>query len=87
LIWDDNLASAAQQWAAHCAQINDLVHGSDGENLFMYEGTNATANFNGAAQDWCGEIVNYSGQPIGQGNFASYGHYTQVKNRFEQLRG
>jgi hypothetical protein len=92
LVWDDNLASAAQQWADYMASINDMVHSPDsyppgqGENLFSYFGTNATPNLDSAAQDWCAEIANYSGQPIGQGNFESYGHYTQVKTQFEQFK-
>ncbi|KAL7624220.1 hypothetical protein AAE478_005779 [Parahypoxylon ruwenzoriense] len=30
-----------------------------------------------ATNMWIGEEKNYHGEPIGQGNFGSYGHYTQ----------
>jgi uncharacterized protein YkwD len=84
-VWDDNLANAAQQWANQMAQAQDFDHSDpnsrpgQGENLYAYSGTNAVAEFNGAAVDWCNEIANYHGEPIGEGNFESYGHYTQVR--------
>jgi hypothetical protein len=49
--------------------------GNEGENLFE---ASPTATLAAAAQDWCNEISNYSGQNIPNGNFESYGHYTQV---------
>jgi hypothetical protein len=49
-----------------------------GENLYAYFGTNASPNFNDAANAWCNEIANYHGENIGDGDFGSYGHYTQV---------
>ena len=40
-----------------------------------------TSNMAGAIQLFMAEKKNYHGQPIGQGNFESYGHYTQVVSR------
>lgn len=47
------------------------------------EGENLAAGmpsmtFQKASQMWVDEKKNYHGEPIGQGNFGSYGHYTQV---------
>ncbi|KAH7382849.1 CAP domain-containing protein [Cadophora sp. MPI-SDFR-AT-0126] len=84
LNWDSNLASAAQAWAEAMAKSQNFDHSdpnsreNQGENLYLYAGTNAVAEFNGAAAAWCGEIANYHGEPIGEGNFEGYGHYTQV---------
>lgn len=32
----------------------------------------------GGAQMWMDEAKNYHGEPIGQGNFGSYGHYSEI---------
>lgn len=48
---------------------------NEGENLLE---ASPNATLAAAAQDWCNEISNYSGQNIPDGNFESYGHYTQV---------
>lgn len=32
----------------------------------------------GGAQMWMDEAKNYHGEPIGQGNFGSYGHYSKI---------
>lgn len=32
----------------------------------------------GGAQMWMNEAKDYHGEPIGQGNFGSYGHYSKI---------
>ena len=78
LSWDANLANDAQQWAQHLADTDTFEHsgmGNEGENLFE---AFPSATFTTATQAWCNEISSYNGQNIPDGNFGSYGHYTQV---------
>ncbi|KAH6662784.1 CAP domain-containing protein [Halenospora varia] len=79
LRWSNQLAASAQAWANHLASINAMQHdpnsGAEGENLY---GTTGEAKFVDAANAWCNERANYHGEKIGEGNFGSYGHYTQV---------
>ncbi|KAI1387875.1 glycoside hydrolase family 128 protein [Hypoxylon trugodes] len=81
LIWDNQLAKNAEAYAKHLAQIGKLEHSSgdqrpnQGENLAAASGSNTPLAM--AANMWLDEEKNYHGEPIGQGNFGSYGHYTQ----------
>lgn len=80
LVWDDALASAAQQWADHLTSVGSLTHSSgtgQGENLYMQSGRGDTP-FVSASDMWIAEKADYSGQRVGDGNFAAYGHYTQA---------
>ncbi|KAI0154443.1 glycoside hydrolase family 128 protein [Xylariaceae sp. FL1272] len=82
LVWDSNLANNAEVYAKHLAQIGKLEHSSgdqrpnQGENLAWASASNGTP-LQMAANMWMGEAKNYHGEPIGQGDFGSYGHYTQ----------
>ncbi|KAH6638523.1 CAP domain-containing protein [Truncatella angustata] len=85
LIWDDALAANAQQWANYLASINNLMHSTSdqrpnqGENLaYSYNSNGVTYPLTQGAQGWVAEVSNYHNEIIPQGNFASYGHYTQV---------
>ncbi|KAI0200932.1 CAP domain-containing protein [Astrocystis sublimbata] len=81
LAWDSKLAQNAEAYAKHLAQIGKLEHSSgdqrpnQGENLAWASGSSTPLIM--AANMWLAEEKNYHGEPIGQGNFGSYGHYTQ----------
>ncbi|KAI0839525.1 glycoside hydrolase family 128 protein [Hypoxylon sp. FL0890] len=81
LAWDNQLAKNATEYAKHLAAIGKLEHSSgdqrpnQGENLAWASSTNTPLAM--SAQMWLDEEKNYHGEPIGQGNFGSYGHYTQ----------
>ncbi|KAI1206081.1 glycoside hydrolase family 128 protein [Annulohypoxylon truncatum] len=81
LAWDNQLAKNAEDYAKHLAQIGKLEHSSgdqrpnQGENLAWASSSNTPLAQ--AANMWLDEEKNYHGEPIGQGDFGSYGHYTQ----------
>ncbi|KAK9420530.1 putative Glycoside hydrolase family 128 protein [Seiridium unicorne] len=81
LIWDTQLAKNATAYAQHLAQIGKLEHSSgdqrpnQGENLAWASASSTPLLM--SANMWLGEEKNYHGEPIGQGDFGSYGHYTQ----------
>lgn len=83
LVWDTDLESSAQQWANHLIATGTFEHSGTpnvGENLsefFPASGATVMA----ATQGWLDEAKFYHGQPI-DGNFAQYGHYTQVRISF-----
>lgn len=74
LTWSDTLASSAFAYAQKCVWAHSDT--GYGENLMM--GTAGGYSVTDAVNGWVGERRNYNGQPIGQGNFSAYGHYTQV---------
>ncbi|KAI1848453.1 hypothetical protein JX265_008765 [Neoarthrinium moseri] len=81
LIWDTTLTAHAQSWANYLASIDQMQHSSgtgEGENLasqFSTSGVQYPLSVSSYA--WMNEKSNYHGEVIPQGNFASYGHYTQ----------
>ncbi|KAL8690836.1 MAG: hypothetical protein Q9218_003816 [Villophora microphyllina] len=82
LTWDDNLAAQATAYAQDLASANQgLQHSTSdqrpnqGENLYWSKPTGSMAD---ASQGWVNEKGNYHGEKIGEGDFGSYGHYTQV---------
>ncbi|OTB10774.1 hypothetical protein K445DRAFT_46475, partial [Daldinia sp. EC12] len=81
LAWDNQLAQAAENYAKHLAQIGKTEHSNgdqrpnQGENLASVLGSDTPLTT--SADMWVGEDKNYHDEPIGQGNFGSYGHYTQ----------
>ncbi|KAI2464284.1 glycoside hydrolase family 128 protein [Annulohypoxylon bovei var. microspora] len=81
LAWDNQLAKNAEDYAKHLAAIGKLEHSSgdqrpnQGENLAWSSSSNTPLAM--GAKMWIDEEKNYHGEPIGQGNFGSYGHYTQ----------
>ncbi|KAL9043594.1 MAG: hypothetical protein Q9214_003223 [Letrouitia sp. 1 TL-2023] len=81
LQWDDELARHAQDYANKLAAENrGLNHSSgderpnQGENLYW---SKPNGSLGDASQGWVDEKPNYHGENIGDGDFASYGHYTQ----------
>jgi uncharacterized protein YkwD len=80
LVWDDHLAADAQKWANHLAETNTFAHEGmrgEGENLFMQMG-GGHQPFKRGVEAWVNEKKDYHGEKIGEGQFAKYGHYTQV---------
>ncbi|KAK7720935.1 hypothetical protein SLS64_001228 [Diaporthe eres] len=78
LTWDDGLANDARQYAQHLADTKKFEHSGvngQGENLFMSSGD---ASLTDATHAWLNEKPNYHGENIPDGDFGSYGHYTQV---------
>lgn len=80
LVWDDELAAGALEYAKQLVGIGSLVHsGADGFGENLYQGgegeetplTNAVNMFNDEKKD-------YSGQAIDSTNYMTFGHYTQV---------
>lgn len=74
LIWDESLSVKATAFASTIQ--GNLRHShtpNEGENLYAGMGGCVSA-----VNSWLSESVNYHNEPIGQGNFEKYGHYTQV---------
>ncbi|KAH8889186.1 PR-1-like protein [Thozetella sp. PMI_491] len=77
LVWDTSLAAAAKAYSEYLAQLGFLKHNSTGENLYSYFPVNNRPLLQ-ATNAWVAEEPKYQGEPIPQGPFLSYGHYTQV---------
>lgn len=75
-----SLAAEAQAYAQQLVAIGSLQHAQDrnghGENLYWQSQSSKPCE-NGSTA-WADEKNLYGGQPVGQGNFAAYGHYTQM---------
>lgn len=82
LVWDKDIEKSAQAWADQLAASGQFEHsgGPNGENLFKMSPFSAGTVII-ASQSWLNEASNYHGEPI-DGNFASYGHYTQVREEY-----
>ncbi|KAI4112858.1 MAG: hypothetical protein LQ338_008262 [Usnochroma carphineum] len=83
LVWDDQLAANATAYARRLASANQGLHHSDGngrpnqgENLYWSKPNGSLAD---ASTGWVNEQKSYHGEKIGEGDFGSYGHYTQVR--------
>lgn len=78
LTWDDGLTNDAKKYAQYLADNKKFEHSGvngQGENLFMSSGNASLAD---ATRAWLNEKPNYHGENIPDGDFAKYGHYTQV---------
>ncbi|KAL8839529.1 MAG: hypothetical protein Q9176_004390 [Flavoplaca citrina] len=82
LVWDNKLEKDATAYAQHLCRANKgLQHSSNdsrpgqGENLAW---SKPKGSLEGGSQMWMNEKKNYHGEKIGEGNFGSYGHYTQA---------
>ncbi|KAI8913677.1 CAP domain-containing protein, partial [Gorgonomyces haynaldii] len=71
------LEKDAQVWADNLAARDAFEHsgGKTGENLFQV--TNGDMSCTAAMLAWFNEFKLYNGEPIGQGDFEAYGHFTQ----------
>ncbi|KAH8765384.1 CAP domain-containing protein, partial [Diaporthe sp. PMI_573] len=77
LTWDDSLTNDAKKYAQYLADNKKFEHSGapgQGENLFMSSGNVSLLD---ATRAWLAEKPNYHGENIPDGNFGSYGHYTQ----------
>lgn len=80
LQWDQKLCDAAARWARHLATERKFHHSHDsghGENLFWI--SSSSAPYLAAARDWIDEAKYYHGERIGEGDMASYGHYSELR--------
>ncbi|KAL8924400.1 MAG: hypothetical protein Q9172_002702 [Xanthocarpia lactea] len=82
LVWDNKLEKDAIAYAEHLCRANKgLQHSSgdqrpnQGENLYW---SKPNGSLEAASKGWMDEKKNYHGQKIGEGDFGSYGHYTQA---------
>ena len=86
LIWSDDLATDAAEWAQNMAEKDKMYHSSNdlrpnqGENLYYTTATDTEKAGQSAAQAWYNEIHDFTYAPIGSGknNFPAIGHYTQM---------
>ncbi|KAL6408782.1 plant PR-1 class pathogen related protein [Ilyonectria robusta] len=79
LVWDDDLAAGAQEWADHLVSLGTLEHSGTadlGENLYMQSGNDAP--YLNAVNAFVSEKSLYNGEAISATNYMSFGHYTQV---------
>lgn len=75
---DDGLTNDAKKYVQYLADNKKFEHSGaqgQGENLFMSSGN---ASLLDGTRAWLAEKSNYHGEKIADGNFGSYGHYTQV---------
>jgi hypothetical protein len=82
LIWDQNLARDAKIWADTLASRNLFYHSSEkkwghGENMYAVT-LNGNLNCKPAVDAFFNEYKYYHNEPIGQGDFSAYGHFTQL---------
>nr|KAJ3422462.1 Multidrug resistance-associated protein 1 [Polyrhizophydium stewartii] len=75
--WSRVAASTALSWSQHLYNTGRFEHSvtNFGENLYKSSGDFTCSH---AIQLFFSEYKNYHGEIVGQGNFNSYGHYTQV---------
>jgi uncharacterized protein YkwD len=73
--WSSNLQASAQDYANRLQASGAFQHSGSGVGENLYRGGGGCT---GAVDMWMAEAGNYYGQPIGSGNFGSYGHYTQI---------
>ena len=73
VVWNYDLAILAQSIADSSPTGHSGTAG--GENLYWSSGNPSCVQ---AVNLWMSEKNNYNGERIGEGNFGSYGHYTQI---------
>lgn len=79
LVWDEEIAAYAQEWAEKIAAEDNMIHrpnGKYGENLAGYLPEYGERPVHGA-QMWYEEIKDYNGGVMDAVNFEA-GHYTQM---------
>ncbi|KAI8919757.1 CAP domain-containing protein [Entophlyctis helioformis] len=78
LAWSIQLRNAAQLWANTLAAERSFRHSAFdfGENLFQTTGGSKSCFT--AVKAWFDEEPLYNNEPIGQGDFSAYGHFTQL---------
>ena len=84
LKWDDRLATDAERWARHLAQINMLEHwgthgepsNGEGENLWM--GSRGYFSVEQMTGNWAAEKTAFRHLRRWEDDFGHVGHYTQM---------
>ncbi|CAH0028818.1 unnamed protein product [Clonostachys rhizophaga] len=84
LVWDSNLEANALAWAQQLARDRKFEHSDSsqrpgqGENLAYQKSSRPISNpITTGTGLWLAEEQYYNNEPIPQGNFGAYGHYTQ----------
>lgn len=84
LKWDKKLEADAKAWAKKLAAKDKMTHSTSaqrpgqGENLaYTWSTARISDPVTKGTKLWLAEEKNYKGQKIPEGNFASYGHWTQ----------
>ena len=77
IVWSDNLAAVAQDWANQVADQPQITHSNNsyGENLY-WGSTEATPYQ--VVYLWASEQRYYHGEVIDNSNYMIFGHYTQI---------
>lgn len=87
LAWDRNLANQATEYAKHLASTMKMVHsGTKGEGENLYMTSPRLEPLKAAVEAWLSESKNYHGEKIGEGNFGSYGHYSEHHSTRNEVR-
>lgn len=84
LEWDDKLAKEAEEYAKTLAKKQKMEHSGvegQGENLYMSSGN---AELDHAVEAWLGEEKAYSGEKVGEGDFAKWGHFCELNDIGEE---
>jgi len=79
LIWSDQLASVAQQWADYLLRSGEFAHRTPsrfGENLYEIQGGRATPAM--PVDGWASEAADYDAARNSCRSGARCGHYTQI---------
>jgi len=79
LVWDNTLVGTAQLCANKIAASGNFAHCQSGENLYAQSGSSASPLPAGATA-WMNEAPLYHNELIPQGDFASYGHYSEYSS-------
>lgn len=78
LIWDQQLAAGAQDWANHLVSVGSLEHSQtqgQGENLASQ--SDPQDAWRGAVRQWMDEKPKYHGEAISETNYQIFGHYSE----------
>ncbi|KAJ3323122.1 Cuticle-degrading protease [Boothiomyces sp. JEL0866] len=78
LTWDSNLEAFARNWANNLASTDSFSHSGSGYGENLFQSTGGFFTCADAVKSWFDEFSNYNGEPIGDGDFESYGHFTQL---------
>jgi len=78
LSWSDSLQRSAQSYAQHLQKVGGMAHSRTGENIYRRWHLFQQITCDHAMRYWLNEKSLYHGEPIGQGNFKGYAHYTQL---------
>lgn len=79
LVWSDELALAAQDWAEEWSNTcGDLKHSSNGYGENIFKGTSGAYSPTDVVNTWGSEIDNYTYATNSCADGKACGHYTQI---------